>query len=71
MGNKQLYDNAQKKLKDQDGMLDELIGYSKKGKDLGNELKSELIKQNHQLDDVEKDVKLNNYIIITLFLKIG
>ncbi len=56
MSNKQLFEYSQKKLKDQDGQIDELIGYTKKGKEMGNELKSELTKQNLLLDDVEKDV---------------
>ncbi len=58
MSNKQLFEYSQKKLKDQDGQVDELIGYTKKGKEMGNELKSELTKQNLLLDDVEKDVLL-------------
>ncbi len=56
MSSKQLFEYSQKKLKDQDAQLDEFIGYTKKGKELGNELKSELTKQNLLLDDVEKDV---------------
>ncbi len=56
MNSKQLYEYQQKKLTNQNQQVDELIGYTKKGKELGNELKEELIKQNAQLDDVEKDV---------------
>ncbi len=56
MGNREIYDYSKKKLKAQDAQVDELIGYTKQGKDLGNELKSELNKQNLLLDDVEKDV---------------
>jgi hypothetical protein len=56
MSNKQYYEYSQKKLKGQDEKVEELIGYTKKGKELGTELKSELVKQNVLLDDVEKDV---------------
>ena len=56
MSNKQYYEYSQKKLKGQDEKVEELIGYSKKGKELGTELKNELGKQNLLLDDVEKDV---------------
>ncbi len=62
LSNRQLMDYSQKKLKDQDNQIDDLIGYSRKGKELGTELQGELKKQNLLLDDVEKDV------IETLFI---
>lgn len=58
MNNKQVLDYQQKKIKDQDDQVLDIIGYSKKGKELGKDLKEELIKQNKVLDDVEKDVNL-------------
>ena len=58
MSNRQVFDNSQRKLKEQDNQIDELIGYTKKGKEMGNELKTELTKQNLMLDDVEKDVSI-------------
>ncbi len=60
MSNRQIFEYSQKKLKDQDNQIDDLIGYTKRGKEMGNELKTELNKQNLLLDDVEKDVRVNN-----------
>jgi len=45
-------------LKDQDNQIDDLIGFTRKGKELGTELQGELKKQNVLLDDVEKDVRI-------------
>jgi hypothetical protein len=56
MNNRQAYDYSKKKLKNQDSQVEDLIGYTKKGKEIGNELKGELNKQNLLLGDVEKDV---------------
>ena len=58
MSNRELFDSQQKKLKKQENDIDEIIGYSKEGKDVSKELQMELIKQNKHLDDIEKDVIL-------------
>jgi len=57
MSNRHLIDYQQKKLKNQDKDIDEIIGYAKEGKEINKELKTELLKQNRQLDDIEMDVK--------------
>ena len=57
MSNRQVFEYSQKKLKDQDNQIEDLIGYTKRGKEMGNELKTELNKQNLLLDDVEEDVR--------------
>jgi len=69
MSNRQLYDYSQKKLKEQDSQIDDLVGQTKKGNQLGGELKTELNKQNLLLDDVEKDVNnnLDNYLFYFSF----
>ena len=59
MSNRQLFDYQQKKLKNQDNDIEEIIGYAKEGKEINKELKTELLKQNRQLDDIEMDVKKN------------
>lgn len=56
MTNNQLFEMQQKKLKSQDKDIDEIIGYTKEGKEMNKELKTELLKQNRQLDDIETDV---------------
>lgn len=56
MSNKQLYDYQQTKIKSQDKHIDEIIGYAKEGKEINKDLKTELLKQNRQLDDIENDV---------------
>jgi hypothetical protein len=56
MTNKQLSDLQKRKLKEQNGDIDEIIGQTKKGKQQAKEIKDELEVQNHLLDDVEKDV---------------
>ena len=59
MSNRQLFDNQQKKLKNQDKDIEEIIGYAKEGKEINKELKTELLKQNRELDDIEMDVIIN------------
>lgn len=56
MSNRQLFDYQQKKLKNQDQDIDEIIGYAKEGREINKELKTELLKQGRQLDDIEMDV---------------
>lgn len=64
--NRQIYDNSQKKLKNQDAQVEEISGTVKKGKELTKELKNELGKQNLMLEDVEKDVdRVNNKMVKT------
>lgn len=58
MSNRQLFDHQQKKLKNQDKDIEEIIGYAKEGKEINKELKTELLKQNRQLDDIEMDVMI-------------
>lgn len=58
LSNRQILEYSQKKLKDQDNQIDDLIGFTRKGKELGTELQGELKKQNVLLDDVEKDVRI-------------
>ena len=65
MNNNQLFDMQQKKLKSQDTDIDEIIGYTKEGKEINKELKTELLKQNRQLDDIDDDV-----ILFFLFFQI-
>ncbi len=52
---------SMKTIKEQDNQIDDLIGYTKKGKELSNEIHNELSKQNVLLDSVEKDVKVFNF----------
>jgi hypothetical protein len=54
--NNQMMDGYKKKIRNQDDQLEELIGITKQGQHEAKELKTELKKQNVQLDDVEKDV---------------
>jgi len=61
MSNKEIMALSMKTIKDQDDQIDNLIGYTKKGKELSNEIHNELSKQNVLLDDVEKDVKVFNF----------
>lgn len=58
LSNRQLFETQQKKLNKQDEQLEECIGYTKKGKELGKELKNDLEKQNRLLEEVDTDVKL-------------
>ena len=67
MNNNQLFDMQQKKLKSQDQDIDEIIGYTKEGKEINKELKTELLKQNRQLDDIDTDV-IFFYFFIFIFL---
>ena len=68
MNNNQLFAEQQKKLKSQDKDIDEIIGYTKEGKEINKELKTELLKQNRQLDDIDTDVILFSYFFHLLFL---
>jgi hypothetical protein len=56
MNNQELFSVQQKKLKDQNKDIDEIIGYAKEGKEINKELKTELLVQNRKLDDIETDV---------------
>ena len=58
MDNRQLYDAQQKKLKNQDDQIDEMIGYTVQGKNLGKEIKNDLEKQNKLLDEVDTNVSI-------------
>jgi hypothetical protein len=62
MTNKQLADLQKKKIKDQNVDVEEIIGHTKKGHQQAAVIKDELHKQNHLLDDVEKDV----FVIINI-----
>jgi len=59
MSNRQLFDYQQRKIKSQDQDIDEIIGYAKEGREINKELKTELLKQGRQLDDIEMDVIIN------------
>ena len=67
MSNKELFDNQQKKLKDQDNDLDEIIGYAKEGKEINKDLRTELLKQNLKLDEIDTDVNKIKKIIFYYF----
>jgi hypothetical protein len=68
LSNQKLFDYQQTKLKSQDKDIEEIIGYAKEGKEINKELKTELLKQNRQLDDIEMDVNklFFNFIILKL-----
>lgn len=67
MSNRQLFEHQQKKLQNQDKDIEEIIGYAKEGKEINKELKTELLKQNRELDDIEMDVILNYIFVLNNF----
>lgn len=60
MNNHELFSMQQKKLKDQNKDIDDIIGYAKEGREMNKELKTELLVQNRKLDDIETDVFFKN-----------
>lgn len=70
MNNHELFSMQQKKLKDQNKDIDEIIGYAKEGNEINKELKTELLVQNRKLDDIETDVIFNNSLKIFRLIKL-
>ena len=60
MSDKELLSIQQRKVKDQDRDIEDILGNVKKGTEQTREVKNELLKQNLLLDDLEKDVLLYN-----------
>jgi hypothetical protein len=60
MSDKELLSIQQRKIKEQDKEIEDILGNVKKGTEQSKEVKNELLKQNLLLDDLEKDVHKSN-----------
>jgi hypothetical protein len=56
MTNRQLHEVQQRKIKEQESELTEIVGHTTKGRKQAKQLREELHYQNLLLEDVDKDV---------------